>query len=393
MSLSRRSLPSALQTLAGALTLLALTACTNAPIARLEKAEIVPLHYDGKLLTVDEVARVPDVDLLALNDEMRAFVETYTGNVNNPRNRLLALHTAVTSPGALAVNYDPFADGSAQDVFRSSSANCLSYANLFVALAREAGLNANYQWMDVRPEWHRLGDRVALRLHVNVLVTTRDSEDFMVDIDPLRRHEIAGSKRLSDREAKALHHGNRAMLSLADDRVEEAWRQALRALELAPEMSHLWVNLGAIYRNAEQHDAAERAYFRALSLDSTDRSAMNNLVVLYGLTGREDEEQYWLDRMHRYRLRNPYYHANLGEIASENGDLDGALKHYEKAVELQPEDSDLIYSLGLIEHRRGNYERATRLVERAIEEANFAVDEKNYRIQLRAMRAERAVTL
>ena len=379
---------------AAALVALLLGACGALPQQKLDLAEIAPLVLDGQVITVaDARAEVSDRDLLTLNDEMRAFVRRYTDGVHNERARLLALHTAVKSPGALALQYDPFADGSAQEAFARGTANCLSYANLFVALAREAGLDASYQWMDIRPEWHRVGDRVAVRLHVNVLVKTRTGDDFMIDIDPLSRSEVAGSRLISDREAQALYYGNVAMQALAEGDVADAWMQTLHALEIAPDLSHLWVNLGAIYRYAEQYAEAEQAYFRALAVDATDRSAMNNLVVLYAMTGRADEESYWLDRLRRYRERNPYYHANLGDVAGASGDWEAAYEHYARAVELHPKDSELIYALGVIEHRRGNYDAATRLIEKAIEHANFSVDQQNYRIQLRAIREQRAASL
>lgn len=371
-----------------------LAGCSASPLQRFNAAEVPPLYIDDQVFTVDQaLAGRPPAQLLHVSDEMREFVEQYTGGMHTERSRLLSLHTAVKSPGALHVQYDPFADGSARDVFHRGTANCLSYANLFVALAREAGLRADYQWMDIRPEWQRIGDRVAVRLHVNVLVRTRRNEDFMVDIDPLRRYEVAGSRIISDREAEALYYGNRAMQQLAEGLHGEAWMQTVQALKIAPEMSHLWVNLGAIYRTVAQYDAAEQAYFRALAADRTDRSAMNNLVVLYGLQGRADEEAYWLENLHRYRLRNPYYHANLGDVAGADGDWESAFKHYSKAVKLHPEDSELVYSLGLVEFRRGNFDEATRWIEDAIEKANFEVDEQNYRIQLKVIREQRAAAI
>ena len=371
-----------------------LAGCAEMPSSSFDASALPPLQYDGNVVVAEDVpAMVPDVDLLEIDDDMRAFVDEFTDGVHNQRARLLALHTAVKSPAALDLQYDPFADGSARDAFRRGSANCLAYANLFVALAREAGLDARYQWMDIRPEWQRLGDRVVVRLHVNVLVKTKTSNEYMVDIDPLRRHEVAGSRVLRDREAKALHYGNIAMQLLADGDVELAWANAVKSLELSSTQSHLWVNLGAIYRYAEQYTEAEQSYFRALSVDRSDRSAMNNLVVLYSVTDRPEEEAFWVGRLRNYRERNPYYHSNLGDVAGDDGDWDAAFEHYTRAVELRPEDSELVYALGVIEHQRGNYDEAAGWVEMAIEKANFETDQANYRVQLRAIEEARAASL
>ena len=156
------------------------------------------------------------------------------------------------------MRYDPEAGGTARDAFHRGTANCLSYASLFVALAREAGLDADYQWLEVSPRWMRDGERVTVRLHVNVLVKLGQGEQFMVDIDPLESRDIAGSRQISDTDALALYHSNIAMNALADEHTEEAWLQAVRALQLSPGTAHLWVNLGAVYRFNGQHARPSR---------------------------------------------------------------------------------------------------------------------------------------
>jgi Flp pilus assembly protein TadD/uncharacterized protein YceK len=385
--------PVSFKALATLLFVALLSACSSVPSV-FDPAAVAPLQYAGQaFIPAEALAGEAAPDLLALDDEMREFVATYTGGIRNQRSRLMALHTAVVSPATLHVQYDPFADGSARQAFQRGTANCLSFANLFVAMAREAGLDARYQWIDLRPQWQRFGGRVALRLHVNVVVRSRNGEEFMVDIDPLRRHEMAGSHPLTDAEARALYHSNRAIAALSREEVVEAWTEALRALDLAPDMSHLWVNLGAIYRHAGQYTAAESAYFRALAEDNRDPSAMNNLVVLYEVTGRSDKQTYWVDRLTRHREQNPYHHAHLGDVAARENDWERAHRHYSEAVALQPDDSELIYGLAITEHRRGNFAAAERLILRAISKASFDVDQRSYRIQLESLKEERAASL
>jgi Flp pilus assembly protein TadD len=153
-------------------------------------------------------------------------------------------------------------------------------------------------------------------------------------------------------------------------------------------MGHLWVNMGAIYRMSDQYDAAEKSYFRALQLDSQDRSAMNNLVVLYDKMGREEEHSYCVERVDRYRTSNPYYHAWLGDKAGEAGDLGQALSHYKQALALRPDDSRLLYSVGIIHYKLDDFDSATAYIERAITEAKLRKDVDAYRLHLEAVRRE-----
>ena len=371
-----------------------LAACGTTQQAARSVRDLPPLELEGRRVSVDAVSRLaPTPDLLAVDDEMRRFVEQYTGDVGGARQRLMMLHRAIKGAGTLDLEYDPFADGTAQEVFHRGTANCLSYANLFVALAREAGLDARYQWLEVRPQWTRMGERLAVRLHVNVMVDLAGREHYMIDIDPLPSREIAGSRQISDVDAQALYHNNIAREALAVDDLEQAWVHAVRALQLSPLIPHLWVNLGAVYRFSGQHREAERSYLYALDLDPWDRSAMNNLVVLYGLEGREEERQYWVQRVERYREFNPYYHAWLGDMAGENGEWRQALSHYQHALELLPEDSRLLFETGLIHYHLEELKDARRYIERAISAAHLRSDIETYQAQLRVMERGRTAGL
>lgn len=364
------------------LLLVLLSGCANSPQSLTRLSHLPPLQYQDEMLTIDQVAlRAPTPDLLALDDEMRDFVDRYTVGASSRRQRLQSLHRAVSGTATLGLEYDPFAEGTASDAFHSQSANCLSYANLFVALAREAGLNAQYQWVDVRPSWTRMGERVAVRLHVNAVVHLSPRDRFMVDLDPLPARDITGSQEISDEDAQALFHSNIAMEALSREELDVAWLNAIRALQLSPHMSHLWVNLGVVYRRADQHQAAEAAYMQALELDSFDRSAMNNLMVLYELLGREQEYRYWQSKVDRYRDTNPYYHAWLGDQSAEEGDWRVARGHYEDALSLEPADASLQFSLAIIYRELGQPKAALRYLEKAMNNATLFKEQEIYRAE------------
>lgn len=360
-----------------------LLACAGNPTGSHSVRDLAPLQLEGRSVAVEEVAaRAPTPDLLALDPAMRDFVQRYTAGVQSSRQRLMMLHRAVIGAGTLDLQYDPLAEGSAREVFHRGSANCLSYANMFIALAREAGLDADYQWLEVRPQWTLLGERVLVRRHVNVLVDLGGGGQYMVDIDPLPTRDIAGTRQISDADAQALYHSNIAMDALADEELELAWLQAVRALQLSPKTSHLWVNLGAIYRRAGQHREAESSYLYALQLAPRERSAMNNLVVLYGIEGRHEEQAYWEERVAQYRDANPYYHAWLGDQAADSGDWQQALQHYQSARSLLPEDSRLLYATGQIHYRMQDLAGASDYLRRAIEAATLRSDIERYQRQL-----------
>lgn len=367
----------------------ALSGCAGPAVDRQDIDNLAPLRLGETTLTTADAGRVPRPDLLSLDESMRQFVARYTAGQATSRMRLMSLHQAVRSPGGLDMQYDPFAGGSAREVFHRGVANCLSYANLFVALAREAGLEANFQWVDVRPQWSRVSERVQVGLHVNALVRLRDGTRYMVDIDPLPSRDMAGSRELTDGEAEALYYNNIAMDALGNDEAAAAWLYLVRALQLSPANAHLWVNLGAIYRSTGQHREAEQSYLQALELDFTEYSAMTNLAILCGLEGREEEQAYWLGRVERHRLENPYYHAWQGDEAAAAGDWSAALDHYDRAVALLPGDSRLLFNRGLIYYQLNDLEAATLDLEQAIKLATLRSDITYYETQLEVVRRAR----
>ncbi|MEH6584534.1 MAG: tetratricopeptide repeat protein [Halioglobus sp.] len=364
----------------------AIAACTTtAPPPQ----AIAPLVLPDRTVQLADVPFLaPRQDLLAMDEEMEAFVQRYTGNLASRRQRLTQLHRSMRSSALLDLEYEPGAEGSAREAYHRGTVNCLSYAHLMVAMAREAGLNARYQWVDVRPTWSRMGERVAVRLHVNVLIKTRVGDEYMADIDPLQPADITGTHLLSDTDAEALYHSNIAMAELAREQLPSAWAHAVRAVQLSPKMSHLRVNLGAVYRHSGQHAEAEQSYLYALQLDGRDRSAMNNLMVLYGMDGREEEHVYWQQRIERYRQSNPYYYAWHGDKAGEAGDWDGALAYYQQALALASGDSNLLYTTGLIHYQLQQYEEASRFIIEAIEHASLRREIDSYQAQLDRVKRE-----
>ena len=366
---------------------LALAGCASPYIDSGAISNLAPLQLDGRSLTASQAqSHVVRPDLLYLDEPMREFVTLYTADLSSKRARLLSLHQAVRGAGTLHLQYESFAEGTAQEVFHRGTANCLSYANLFVALAREAGLQASYQWQEVRPQWSRVSDQVQIGLHVNVVVNLPGGKRFMVDIDPLPSRDITDSQELTDSEAKALYYNNVAMHALGNEDLENAWYYVVRALQLSPDMPFLWVNLGAVYRHSGQHRDAEQSYLQALDLDFAEYSAMSNLAVLYGLEGRVEEQQYWRDKAEYHRKSNPYYHAWQGDEAAAQGDWEAALGHYDRAVTLLPRDSQLLYARGMIYYRLNDLDDAAVNIQMAIELATLHSDLAYYRLRLQEVK-------
>lgn len=91
-----------------------------------------------------DLDRVPDVGVVASDAAMRAWVAAQIASVRRPVARMRQLIQGLQNDGYFATRDHTDETLTAAEAFRTRSGNCLSYTNLFVALAREAGLDAVY---------------------------------------------------------------------------------------------------------------------------------------------------------------------------------------------------------------------------------------------------------
>ena len=93
--------------------------------------------------------KISPPDMLALDAPMQGFIADAVRDERSSSLRFRRLLQALQVHGYLAAEYDAGSTLTAAETFRTRRGNCLSYTNMFVALARAAGLRASYQLVDV----------------------------------------------------------------------------------------------------------------------------------------------------------------------------------------------------------------------------------------------------
>ena len=91
-------------------------------------------------------------------------------DIRDPRQKMLSVDRSVGARGMFSLEYAEVTR-TASGTFHDRQGNCLSFTMLFVALARAAGLPANYQSVEVPPTWANDG-QVVIANHVNTVVRT-----------------------------------------------------------------------------------------------------------------------------------------------------------------------------------------------------------------------------
>jgi len=110
-----------------------------------------------------------------------------------------------------------------------------------------------------------------------------------------------------------------------------------KAVELDPESSGAWLNLGTVHYNLRQWDQAEKCYTSALEVRPDYALAHYNLGNLYDETGRPREA---IERYRKSLELDPSYadaHYNLALLYQSVGEPLSALRHWRVYLRLEPQ--------------------------------------------------------
>ena len=129
-----------------------------------------------------EVPPLPPADILGLDPAMRRFVAERVPAGGPGSWRLRELLRALLRDDGFHIEYQE-RTYTAAEAFQLRRANCLAFTNLFVALAREAGLTVRFQEVDVPADWSSRGDLLIQNRHINTNVDLGRGREQIVDFN------------------------------------------------------------------------------------------------------------------------------------------------------------------------------------------------------------------
>ena len=300
------------------------------------------------------------------DDEMRRWVREAVTTGGTPEERLEQLLRAILHREGEELTYRRGVTATAQEVWRTRVANCLSFTHLYVGLARELQLPVYYLRVSDLQNFEKDGDLVVASEHVTAAYgppSKRRVLDF-TDRPVAEYHEI---EQISDITAVALYYSNLGAQRIREGRSEEAHELLSIAVRLDPELGDGWVNLGVAERRLGHPDAAETDFRRALEANPRLVSAYNNLASLLERLGRPDEARGLLELTDRRGNRNPFSYLALGDLALRSGRLPEAERFYRRAQRLDPGNAEPMAALGQWAIAAGKRREAERWLQRAEE--------------------------
>ena len=307
---------------------------------------------------------------------MRAFLQEHAPDHLAPRQRVDSILRAILDDG-LALEYDSFKTYTAEEVFYSKRGNCLSFTNLFVALAREAGIKVEFQEVEVPPNWERRGNSYLYNRHINALVHLPFGYQKAVDFDVAEFDIDYPRKRITDNYAMAQYYNNVAVYWLDQDKLKPAYLNLREAIELYPVAPYFWTNLGSLYRRLGDDVRAEASWLEALRMGD-EPSAMSNLARLYRNNSEELLAAWYEKGAEKYRRKNPFYLYELANITYDDGAYSETISLLKKAVRLRKDEHEFHRLLGLSYLRLGEKKAARHSFYRAEQAAEGEALRKQY---------------
>lgn len=276
---------------------------------------------------------LPDIDVMAMSEEMNAFLVQHVSNARNNETKAKKLSNAIFNEEGLGLKYNPGLTMTAIDTFDVGAGNCLSFSYLFFAMAQELGLNVEFQEIDILPEWDYTNDEIYVESrHINVRVNLYGKNDLIVDIDSVRPDRQLNYTLLEESYVHALFYGNVAAEYLLKQDYKSSFKYFVKAIKTDYEESSFWTNLGVLYRRAGFDKYAEKAYFTALSFNPKDKAALNNLSFLYKEQGNIERADYFGQLVEKYQESNPYFRYVKAQKALEEKQYNLALEHINDAI-------------------------------------------------------------
>jgi len=364
-----------------------LTACASPTIAPESNTLSVEVLLRAEPLTgEDDVPELNDIDVLALDQGMLTFLDKH---VNREHPRQLKLHRllyAIMTEGSFGLEYDEITR-TAQETFQARLGNCLSFTNMFVAMAREVGIEVTYQEVETPPDWVLTGDTYVLSRHVNVIIDLGGRRTREVDFNIDDFHSSYDRQLISDERALAHYYSNIGVEHLQRNEPLKTLRYFRKALASDHEFAPVWSNLGALYSQAEYFRYAEAAYVQALKVNPQELVAISNLGQLYERLGQIELADWYNKRSDRHRMRNPYYRYHLAHRAFLAKDYETAIGHLKYSVRKKKNEDTFYFLMGLSYLQKGNESTARRWLDKAQQVAEDDGLQRNYHSKLERLLA------
>ncbi len=292
--------------------------------------------YQSNLVTVDENA------LFRLDDDVLLQLRNARTQHHGLESRLKYLVDTVVTNKQQPFVYAGRSTVAAQ-TWRSRAGDCLSLTVLTYAMARELGLPASFQQLDLYSVFDRRAGIDYQVGHVNVYVERQKgiydyraighSQGVIIDFEPSYDSARIGTT-LNSQDILARYYNNLGAQYLAHQDYPRAYAHFKAAVLADPQFGAARTNLAGLYLVHGFRDVAERVLTETVNhIDNAD-GALLALHRLLTDQGRHLEAAHYQAQLEARQKLAPYYWIRRGLEALQARNFRQAIDALEKAQEL-----------------------------------------------------------
>jgi Tfp pilus assembly protein PilF len=278
-----------------------------------------------------------------------------------PFEQLRRLQDYLFHHGEQTFDYESRLTLTAAEAFEQRSGNCVSFTNMFIALARSLGIPAQpalvLSWEGSETD----GNLSLVTNHV-VAVFQLDERWAVYDFYRSRVDAPVHFRPVDDLWNTAIYLNNIGVAALRDGRLDEAQRILENASRLAPDWAELHSNLGVIRRRQGDVWGALDSYLLALQIEPDSTTIRSNLFGLFLGFGV-------LDSQSDVEGVEPTLEAVLSRAETQfaRGELRDALRLYRRARQKHPQDPEPLMLMARCHLLLGQVRGARRALTAALE--------------------------
>jgi len=321
-------------------------------------------HLRGEVAPRLGAARAASLDVpFALSPELTAAAQTVMRPAGAEREKVTHVIDFIFDD--LHLQYSVAPTRTAASTYATRRGNCLSFVNLFVALAREQGLAPFYVEVTDYQKWSNRDGMVVSQGHI-VGGMYLDGELKTYDFLPYRPKAYRKFNPIDDLAAVAHYYNNLGAEALLAGDNATARGLLETAVAIAPSFDRAYNNLGVAQARAGEVEPALATYRKGLEKAPDNTMIMTNMARLFQRQGRGKEADELLAKVDASNTTNPFFFVYEGEIALSHGDTEKALDYMTKALRQDSEVPEVHLGFVKVYLALGELDKARHFLDRAL---------------------------
>lgn len=371
-------------------TVIALSACSTAPVISAQ-----PQLFHDELFAAPASLVNPD-RIFQVDTAIRQFIANEITTQLKTNSHQRALFNALYNKAQLRLEYDSSMTRNAAEAFAARSGNCLSLVIMTAAIAKEMGVQVQYQKVMSKDEWSRSGNLYFASGHVNIVIGQKRfdqknhlDQNYQMTIDFLPPEDTAGQRttELEENTIVAMYFNNRAAESMVRNDYQQAYWFSKAAIQADTQFAPAYNTLGVIYMHQQQHALAQAALSTAMQLEPQSTVTMSNMVQTLTALGRAEDAQKLHQKLLDQQPYPPFHFFHQGLAAMNQKDYNKAKSLFQRELKRAPDYHEFHFWLGVAHYRLGEFVAAQLELDLAKQNSTNQKDYALYAAKLNTLNA------